>query len=93
MLSLGRALCLWAQFTHCFSYYLAALTFGDETKTRNFVPHVTEKWGTEMTKNTESVLKQFVFSDSDENSLSDKSRRAYFVKRRNQVNDTPAKDL
>lgn len=93
MLSLDRALCLWAQFTHCFSYYLAALTFRDETKTRNFVPHVTEKWGTEMTKNTESVLKQFVFSDSDENSLSDKSRRAYCVKRRNQVNDTPAKDL
>ena len=46
-----------------------------------------------MTKNTERVLKQFVFSDSDENSLSDKSRRAYFVKRRNEVNDTPAKDL
>ena len=73
---------------------LSVLQPSDSTETPNFVSQRRqEDERIKNLQNPEVVYEQLNLSDSNENSLSDKSRRAKCVKERNRMNNSPAEDL
>ena len=73
---------------------LSVLRVRDHTETLEFVSQ--GRQGEKRIKNTqdpEIAHEQLNCSDTNENSLSDKSRRANCLKERNQMNNNPAEDL
>ena len=73
---------------------LSVLRVRDHTETPEFVSQGRQdEKRIKNTQDPEIAHEQLNCSDTNENSLSDKSRRANYLKERNQMNNNPAEDL